>query len=260
MPIPEPVSTSLIAKGIEALGGHAVDRGVLATLAMLKRFGPTLLAFGDVRVSFAVTLRVRDGDNFVLVRNEHRNEVYTPLGGVVKYNDEGSLHLPSIGFRPQDSLGTSMRNDLRGWLPSRRLLTLQKWYTHGHQREVSVLALIREVTEECDRLRPRLAFAMPTLPQLRFIHVVHEGPGKPPGLTYKQYRRAEVYELDTSHDESREFARSLVVAAKAHPDLVLASREEIIRGRSRSGKAIAHNAGWCFQKKRLPREEAPHPL
>src|SRR5262245_40217381 len=83
----------------------------------------TLWPRGQVRVSFAALLRIKDDDRYVLVGASTRPGFLGPPGGVVKYRGSAAT-LDRLGFHEQRTGGyrADRRDDLRGLVPARSLI------------------------------------------------------------------------------------------------------------------------------------------
>src|SRR4030095_15237559 len=55
----------------------------------------------EMRVAFSALLRLMDGERFILVRNLHRPETFSPFGGVYKYLTSAQQHFDKLEFHPQ---------------------------------------------------------------------------------------------------------------------------------------------------------------
>ena len=207
----------------------------------------------DIRIAFSAMLLIRQGGKYLLVRNLHRPESFGPLGGVYKYTD--STFLDELEFKPQ-VFDSDMANDLRGFLPRKRLAKLVVWFKQAKDRESASDCLKRELAEEVREAGLKKIKDPDNVP-VRLVRSVHEGPEKIPGQAYTQYRIFEIYELDSPKGRLKDLQERLVdEATQGHKNLVLAHAEEIISGRDASGHLIGHHAGYFLGEKRI-RPESP---
>lgn len=198
-----------------------------------------------LRVSFSALLHLRWTDQYVLLKMARRPEGFGPFGGVYKIFNAASAELGELGFTPQE---THRIGDLRGFILAKDLLRMLAWFSRGQNREAAGDCLRREIKEELAELDLNALVAM--VDGLRFtsMRVVHEGPKPVSGFDYLQIRQFDV--LDIPHDEGSNalFCENVVTAAANHPGLLMASADEIRRGRSR-GKLIGSQAQYLFSAK-----------
>lgn len=247
----------------EALVGHlaaAQTAHGLHALARRRRFLLPRLwrPNSEIRVAFSALLRVRRGADFLLIKNLHRPESLCPLGGVFKHYQPSDATLDKFEFRSQaPGDDVDMRNDLRGYLPRKRLGDLVRWYqsSAGQHRETAVECLCREIMEE---LGEWAISGVPCPPNLRLdlVRSVAEGPRKVPGRPYAQFRIFEVFEVAQHDSPGQEFLSELFAAE--HEALVWANDREIAVGRARTKDLIGHHAAYLYSR-RAPREETPAP-
>lgn len=218
----------------------------------------------EIRVSFSALLALREGAEYLLVRNLHRKESFGPFGGVIKRKNDSSEVLNALEFRPQE-IDKDMRGDLRGFLPRKNIGRLLAWYRRNADREKYHECLRRELLEELREAGLKLS--IPDILVFRPVRTIKEGPYRVDGEGYLQYRIFEIYELDTSHEHLQLFERAMIDTARSHTraltakkksqaTLLFATPEEIRRGRSKSGLLIGHHAGYLFGSKRI-RPELP---
>ena len=215
----------------------------------------------EIRVSFSALLRIANGGRYVLVRNLHRPEVFSPFGGVYKFYEGARGDLDTMLFRPQD-VGSShdMRNDLRGFLPRKNLGKFVKWFTRNTDRESAAECLNRELLEELQEIK--LISTLPTLRppshlEVKKVRAVEEGPEEVPGRNYIQFRIFEVFDIIPHNADCLRFLEELVNASDNHPDLVLADSSDVVVGRCSDGRVIAHLAAYLVSKKRIRPDVAP---
>ena len=204
----------------------------------------------DIRIALSAILRLSCGDQYVLVRNLHRPQIFAPFGGVVKYHASALDFLDSIEFKPQTlGPGDDMLCDLRGFLPRKNLCKFIRWFKQGLDRESEKDCILRELQEELGEINVDLP--LPSGLQLRFIRSVQEGPIYLPSPQYMQFRIFDVYTLvrDASKDE---FCLALLGKAHQHNDLLLVSRKDVERGASDDGQLIAPHSRYLFDNKMTP--------
>lgn len=93
----------------------------------------------EVRVSMAYLYRIQINGKFLLVKNS-KYDLYQPVGGVYKVlsNDLGSL-IEQFRWRKDNKYPDTdeKRCDLRGIIPSTKLIAFLRWYKLQKQRETS---------------------------------------------------------------------------------------------------------------------------
>src|SRR3546814_14628656 len=73
---------------------------------------------GKARISVSALLRIqRDDGCFAVIKNLHRPEDYSAIGGVYKCHPKsGPLELDAFGFIPENRMqGEDVTNDVRGY-------------------------------------------------------------------------------------------------------------------------------------------------
>jgi hypothetical protein len=234
-------------------GMHLMSRLWRRRLFRYRLYAPNR----DVRVVFSALLRIGEGGRYVLVKNLHRPETYAPFGGVVKYFAEAKRSLDAMQFR-QDDFGPAcdMTDDLRGFVPGRYLDSLLRWYESGEGREATNECLQRELEEELAEIGVAASIRLPKDRQFRTVRVVDEGPTRPPGVSYSQFRLFTVCDLATS-GQANALARLLFEEAAVNPGILIASADEIIAGRAQDGRVVASTACYLIRHKRIRPDDAP---
>jgi SMODS-associated NUDIX domain len=203
----------------------------------------------EVRVAMSALIRIAIGDQYILVRNLHRPENFSPFGGVYKYFRDTQIKLDSLDFRPQ-ALDADMVSDLRGFLPYEQLDEFLNWFRQGQGRETADQCLYRELHEEAAQIG--IEIQSDELTGIRFAHVrtIQEGPEIVPGESYVQYRIFDVYDLVPETARGQDLARRIWDHAVCSQDMISASAQEIKRGRDRSGHLIGSTAPYLFGHQR----------
>src|SRR5262245_52406252 len=135
--------------GLITLGIHAIER-----LRRVRFWHCSLInRKTEMRVAFSAFLKISDGQRYVLVRNLHRPETFSPFGGVLKHNSAAVQELDECQFKP-DAVGNASdaKNDLRGFLPRARLRRIVRWYDGVRDRESAGECLMRELREELNEI------------------------------------------------------------------------------------------------------------
>lgn len=231
---------------IEVVGTLALDvakdvakAGVASGFAQLQKrrrlFGMSLWRpGGKARVSVSALLRIQRSDGrFAVIRNLHRPEDYSAIGGVFKYRPRsGALELDPFEFMPENRLpGEDVTNDVRGYTKRKHVAGILNWTaTEGSAVEHYADCLRREIreelTEEFDILPKdfpidRLVFK-PSHEYLKISHWVQELTP----LTQAQLFR--IYDLDGG-EEAHEFFKQ--ISSRGGDDILWVSRPDILAGR-----------------------------
>lgn len=211
----------------------------------------------DIRVAFSAVVRISQGDSYVLVRNLHRPETFSPLGGVYKYKSRS--HLDHLDFKPQIIGPTDdMEDDIRGFLPRKNLPSLVSWFKDAKEREAADDCLTRELSEETAEAHLPRHLKCPELIHFRLIRAVQEGPESVPGQPYEQYRIFEVYEADISKPSAKAFFDQILkYARQGGSELLLVSARDIQNGATAAGHLISPNASYLIGKQRIWKESRP---
>lgn len=206
----------------------------------------------EIRVAFSALLRITETDKYILIRSHNFPESFGPFGGVYKYFfQKAKPILDALDFRDKPIDPENDKNDLRGCLPRGNLLQFVRWFNkYSPERESFNECLHRELDEELAEVK--LTAVLKISKDLKFQHIrtVTEGPESVAGQPFMQYRIFEVYEINQTTHEANEFIQQLFEVACKHPDLLIASSQEIITGKSRSGKQIGSHACYLIGKRR----------
>jgi len=243
----------------EGVAGHILaaflDHALRERLWRLRLMPTKIIKPGtEMRVSFSALLRIAESDSYLLIRSLHRRESFGPFGGVYKYLSGAVPRLDELQFRPQ-VVSPDMRDDLRGFLPRRRLLSLLRWFDEGTEREDAGACLRREPQEELKEVHLSKQISLPEIPHFRRIRRVSEGPAIAAGQSYTQYRIFDVYEVTEPNKDVARFLKELRSLATNDKHLLLACSHEIIAGRSHDGRYIGHHSGYVFRRQRVRPDE-----
>jgi hypothetical protein len=212
----------------------------------------------EMRIVFSALLRIVKGGRYLLVRNLHRPETFTPFGGVFKHRAESQSELDGWMFRPQD-LGPAedMQRDLRGHIPRRNLASVVSWFERHKGREEANECLRRELVEELKEIN--LELRVPAACPVVCVRVVDEGPARMPASPIRQFRRFEIYDLSFDDPKSETLVRRIMDEGESHKDLLIADSDEIMTGRGRDGRVIGSTACYLIRSKRVHGED-PFPV
>lgn len=205
----------------------------------------------DIHVSFSALAVIKDGGSYLLARSLHCPESFGPVGGIYKH--QKATALDELEFK-QEVTGEMERakNDLRGILPRRNLAKLAAWFQSGKDRETGEECLQRKFVEAHEEAQLPATVTCPDFVSFRFVRSVHEGPDKVAEQACAQYRIFHVYKVDESNAFTRKLISRLVAEARnGQENLILATTQEIIFGRSASGEQIDHNAGYLLGSRRV---------
>ncbi|MBB5705013.1 hypothetical protein FHR21_000338 [Sphingopyxis panaciterrulae] len=153
MPVIEQVVGSLV---VDAATGVA-KQGVASAFAKLQKerrlIGMSVWRpGGKARISVSALLRIqRDDGCFAVIKNLHRPEDYSAIGGVYKCHPKsGPLELDAFGFIPENRMqGEDVTNDVRGYTRRKFIGKILKWSAEEQSAiERGEECLRREIREE----------------------------------------------------------------------------------------------------------------
>lgn len=209
----------------------------------------------EVRVAISSIMRLETRGRYFLVKNLHYTETYGPFGGVMKHLPNATPDLDRYSFRPENlGPGADMVGDLRGYVPRGQLGAFLKWTRNGEARETGPDCLRRELREELKEVSVTLH--PPTHLDFRKIRSVTEGPSTVPGTGVLQYRVFDVFEPIATPRFSR-FVEKLAAEAGRNPGLLMVDGDELLRGRARDGRVVAHHADYLIGHRRIHPDDRP---
>jgi hypothetical protein len=242
------VGIGLVTAGVAALAALAWrNRSHMKTLHRL------ILSGGEVRVSVAALLRVRDQDRYVLFHTPHTPGGFGPPGGVVKFHPDAEPLLDEWGFREhrRRDRRNVMDRDLRGIMPARRVPAFLRWLNTGENRESAAECLRRELVEELVEAGHPELVALVGPVQFQHVRTVVEGPLRVPGRSYRQLRRHEIYDLKPSPaGDSLRRALITVGSTAGETKVLLASGQDILDGRSQEA-IVGPQSAFLLGSRRL---------
>jgi hypothetical protein len=253
-------ASGAVMTSLGAIGKTAIDLAAKEGIVRLAHLKWRFLACrmwrpsADMRVSYTALLRVSVDNKYVLIKNLHRKGIYAPIGGVFKRMPESDHVLDDLEFRPQ-TVAVEMAADLRGFVPRRNLGAFDEWFRTGESRESQSECALRELREELTEIGLGTTVQVPAGLRFRRLRTVTEGPESVEAEAFSQFRRFDVSDVICGDAPSTEFVKQLLALGKSHDGLLVASAEEIRRGRAKDGRLIAHHAGYLFQTRRIRREE-----
>jgi hypothetical protein len=205
----------------------------------------------QIRVAFSVLLRVKDErGSFLLIRNHHRRESFSPIGGVYKYHTSATSTLEKLDFQPEILIpADDSERDLRGYVPRKNVSKLRNWFVSKDERESSSECLLREISEETKEAG--LKMQIPKGLQFKLVRRIEEGPEKVRGKDYLQYRLFDIYEPHYEHSKASIFYRRLSTFTESTRDLKFVDAAQILSGRVDSEYLVGHPATYLIRKKRM---------
>ncbi|MBS0253649.1 MAG: hypothetical protein JSS36_00180 [Proteobacteria bacterium] len=194
------------------------------------------------RVVAAAFVRIRrDSDGrYAIIRNRHRPEQYSAIGGCYKYHANAVSALEKLQFTDEYNINDDdTARDIRGYTKRKFANGIVKWFSqHPTQRESHAACLIRELNEELVE-EAGLSFANDALDRLTFQQV----------RTYISYENSELDEMPLTqikifevYDVEPSAHLQSVIDTLSHADgesILWVSKRDIMAGRcSRSNKVV----------------------
>jgi hypothetical protein len=202
----------------------------------------------DVRFSFSALLKLECDDTLLLIRNAHRPECFSPIGGVFKHSAAASGLFNKLDVQFQTSpKPDDMLHDLRGFIPRRHLPQLTAWYIRERDRETGTVCIRRELLEELGEVNLRIKVPDPF--PVRHVRTVVESLRFLPDEGYEQHRIFEIYEPEMAHREISEFCKKLAAQIGQRKNLIRVSRDEVFATRSSRGDYIAPITKYCYSSR-----------
>ena len=192
----------------------------------------------EIRLSIAYLFRIEHHGKYLLVRNARdQNHAFQPVGGVYKYYPgEARKDFECIGILPDGNMtiDDGSNADLRVHLNHRRKLpTFLGWFAKMEDREIDPW---REFYEEL--VSPGI---LPTevFPHIQYKKIGTHRTGIQPSQKFKmdEFLLAEIFEL-LPNPAQRENLKDL--QAGGHPDIIWATRDEILLGRQGNNTILPH--------------------
>lgn len=99
-----------------------------------------------LRLSFAYLYRIELDGKFLLIKGDKIQHQYQPVGGVYKYKEGAKDFLIRISYEDDRiSYNGDLKNDLRIYIPGKKLIEFFYWFKQEENREISYQ---REFKEE----------------------------------------------------------------------------------------------------------------
>lgn len=252
---------------MDLLAEAAIPAALRMAKALLEHRGSLWLEFrcramlrrARIRVAMSSILSLKSEGRFILVQNRHRPHEYAPFGGVIKHSRSADGFLREIGFEAHslDGQASEMERDIRGFIQGSRFPAFMKWFATGVNRESN--AIHRELQEEIAEAfvgRPEESPAVSAQLRPIFLWNAQTEFRRPPNQDFYQYRLFQVFELEDG-DDARRLRSELTAAAHWCDRLLLATPEEVRRGRA----GDAHIAGHTiFLLSKTGESNEPEPL
>jgi pimeloyl-ACP methyl ester carboxylesterase len=219
--------------------GHTTDK---------RSAEPAIDPRANLRVAMSALLRIERQGRYLLVRNMHRPEQFSPFGGVIKYTIGARTALDQLEFKPQ-VIDPTMEYDLRGFISYSNLEKFLKWFEEVNNRETPRNCLVRELTEE---LGEAGISHTNDFGELKFsrIREILEGPQIVPAENYHQFRNFDVYDLDPGIPDNQVMTDFLVQESQHNANLLWVSPAEIQKGRAYGGQVIGSHSAYLIGNRR----------
>jgi SMODS-associated NUDIX domain len=207
----------------------------------------------EIRIVVSSLVRIYYEGRYILVRNSHRPETFSPFGGVMKYERYAQPFLDLICFRQDDLCSQKgMEKDIRGFIPRKNLIKFITWYKSDKNRESTKDCARRELREEIEGARidiSNIDFVGLSLYQIRTIE---EGPESVEGCSYKQFRIFEIMDLDIDPISTKILLKRIIDELQNNnSDLLSVTSKEICKGRHLGGSLIGYISSYLIGSKKI---------
>lgn len=204
-------------------------------------------------------IKIKHNNKVILVRNFHRPELFSPIGGVNKYYSTAKPFLDKIEWYDEipskNSHKKRLNCDLRGFIPAKYLFSLLKWYLSSKEREEN--SLYREIKEELNEIGLNDILSDFDVPQFSLLRRISEGPYALVGKSYKQFRLFNIYEFSNEYLSDSKFVSKLIRKVNTNSNLILVDYEEIKQGRAKNNMILGANSEYLFSLKKYRSEDIP---
>ena len=114
----------------------------------IKDFCSKVLSCNRIRISYSYVFRIEVGAQYLLVRDEHGNNKFHPVGGVYKYYPDFNIsELFKVEYDNVHRLTSDTENDLRLIIDKKDYKRFSEWFASYQDRE-TINDLGREFKEE----------------------------------------------------------------------------------------------------------------
>ncbi|MEV4770826.1 hypothetical protein [Micromonospora humida] len=214
----------------------------------------TLLPSGQLRVSVATLIRIKQDDCYVLFHHPYRPSAYGPPGGVLKYAPSARRTLDALGFVEHrvSEMEKTMVYDLRGFLPARHGIGFMRWYATRRDRECGADAARRELAEELAETGHPELIPLVTDLVLEPVRTVFEPPRRVGSMAYRTMRAFEVYDVVVDSPAAADLLRALQTLGRdATETQIIAVNSRDIRHGRHGWHLIAPQSAFLLGDRRL---------
>lgn len=211
-----------------------------------------------IRVSMASLIRFEVGSCYIVSRNRHRAELFSPFGGVIKYRNSAKAFLETIEFEREAkaSKDQELEYDLRGYIPVSKFGPFMTWFKSRMGREQD--AVLRELREEFEEAEIPSEIAKVLLDaKYELLRRIHEGPYGNNSLSYASFRYLEIY-YPSESDAVTDALKILAELAKDPKSQIRCVSKSCIESmRNERGEPIAGSARYFYTSKWSGHEPVP---
>ena len=208
-----------------------------------------------IRISCASILLLEDNNKFILIKNKLRPNLYSPIGGAIRYSTSSTSFLRSIEFEQDGNHSqvsdNKLKRDLRGFIPAKNLFKFIDWYSKNSDREEN--SLYREIAEELTEISLGKLLKFTKGIEFNFLKEITETPHSVSGKQFLQFRIIRVYEISSDFKNKDSFINNLKI--EENKSLIWVNHDEISQGRDEIHNLIGSNSSYLISKKKILNED-----
>lgn len=255
----DPIATTAIEKAAGFVATKLVSEALNLGWKKIKWLPTTHVHRNhQVRVVCSTFLRVQNKNGkYLLIRNLHRPEFFSPIGGCYKYFPTAKPYLDQTLFSQDTLVRTDESSmDIRGYVRRRFVADFFTWFSlNNATRETTRECLIREINEELFGESNLISPKDIDLSKLEFRYVrSYLEKATIDESNTLQFRFFEVHDLGMESEASQALAKFLTTVSSKN--LLWVDEKDIRVGRTSGNKAIGH-AAVLFVNDKLTRPDGP---
>ncbi|WP_271783183.1 hypothetical protein [Aquimarina algiphila] len=209
----------------------------------------------SIRISCATLLKINDNNRDLLIKNKLRPNLFSPIGGAIRYSTSITSFLKEIDFQHDGSHSKvkkdKLKRDLRGFIPAKNLFKFIDWYSTNKDREEN--SLHREIREELTEIKLGKLLKFTKGIEFNFLKEVTETPHSVSGKDFLQFRILRVYEISSDFEELSVLIDN--INNENNENLIWVTYDDIHQGRDQSHNLIGSNSSYLISNKKILKED-----